>query len=137
MKRTICIIALITALCVMMTGCGANSGTPVNTNDSKAADTETSVNAITEEMAYNAVDNYCHSKYDWEPAEEDKAEMYVALGDETETEYEVVFRSYTGALVRFYVDKETGIARMVEEVPNMDIKEDAGTINIFDYLDQE
>ena len=42
--------------------------------------------------------------------------MSVTMGDETETEYKVVFRSYTGVLVYFYVDKASGQTRMVEYV---------------------
>ena len=90
--------------------------------------------AITAEMAYEGVNNYCHSAYDWSKAETDSVTMYLSMGDETPTEYQVVFRSYTGALVYFYVDKASGSTRMVEYVPTLDIQNDAGIINLFDYL---
>ena len=48
--------------------------------------------------------------------------------------YQVVFRSYTGAFVNFYVDKTSGTTRMEEYVPTLDVKSDAGKINLFDYL---
>ena len=67
-------------------------------------------------------------------AEENPDMMYVAMGSETETEYEVIFRSYTGAFVHFHVDKASGMARMVEQVPAMNLESEAGTINLFDYL---
>ncbi|MBP5513777.1 MAG: hypothetical protein J6Y04_03230 [Bacteroidaceae bacterium] len=89
---------------------------------------------ITAEMALEGVSNYCHSEYDWSVAESDSALMSVEMGDETETEYKVVFRSYTGAFVYFYVDKSSGSTRMVEYVPALDIESDAGTIDLFDYL---
>ena len=92
---------------------------------------------ITAEMAYEGINNYCHSNYDWSVAEENPSMMYVAMGDETETEYKVIFRSYTGAFVNFYVDKASGTTRMVEKVPSLNIEEDAGTIELFDYLDCE
>ena len=92
---------------------------------------------ITAEMAYEGVSNYCHSAYDWSIAEENPSMMYVEMGEETETEYQVVFRSYTGALVYFYVEKSSGTTRMVEYVPALDIKEETGTIDIFDYLEKE
>ena len=60
--------------------------------------------------------------------------MYVKMGDETETEYQVVFRSYTGTFVYFYVNKINGLTRMVEYVPTLDIEQDAGTINLNDYI---
>ena len=50
--------------------------------------------------------------------------------------YQVVFRSYTGAFVNFYVDKTSGTTRMEEYVPTLDVKSDAGKINLFDYLDK-
>lgn len=90
---------------------------------------------ITAEMAYEGVNNYCHSEYDWSVAEDNPAMMSVTMGDDTDTEYQVIFRSYTGALVYFYVDKASGKTRMVESVPTLDVDSVAGTINLFDYLD--
>ena len=81
---------------------------------------------ITAEMAYEGVD--------WSAAEDNPSMMSVTMGDETETEYQVIFRSYTGALVNFYVDKASGKTRMVESVPTLDIDTVTGTINLFDYL---
>jgi hypothetical protein len=92
---------------------------------------------ITADMAYEGINNYCHSEFDWTPAEEDSIPMYVEMGEETDSAYQVIFRSYTGALTYFYVNKESGATRMVESVPGMDIEEDAGTINLFDYLKKE
>ena len=96
----------------------------------------TTKSEITAEMAYEGVSNYCHSAYDWSIAKENPSIMYVQMGEETDSAYQVVFRSYTGAFVNFYVDKTSGATRMEEYVPNLDIKEDAGTINLFDYLDK-
>ena len=97
----------------------------------------TSKNEITAEMAYEGVSNYCHSTYDWSVAEENPSIMYVEMGEETDSAYQVIFRSYTGALVNFYVDKVSGTTRMEEYVPTLDIKNDAGTINLFDYIKSE
>ena len=90
--------------------------------------------SITPEMALEGVSNYCHSEYDWSVAEDNPSIMYVEMGEETEDEYEVVFRSYTGAFVLFYVDKTSGVTRVVEYVPALDIREEAGTIKLSDYL---
>ena len=89
---------------------------------------------MTPEMAFEGVNNYCHQEYDWSIAEENPDIMTVAMGEESETEYQVVFRSYTGAFVHFYVDKKTGMTRIVESVPSMNIKEEKGTIDLHDYL---
>ena len=85
-------------------------------------------------MAYEGVNNYCHSEYDWSIAKENPSIMYVQMGEETDSTYQVVFRSYTGALVNFYVNKENGSTRMEEFVPTLNITEKAGTINLFEYL---
>ena len=89
---------------------------------------------ITAETAYEGVNNYCHSTYDWSVAEENPSIMYVTMGEETDSTYQVIFRSYTAAMTYFYVNKATGATRMVEYVPALDIENETGTINIFDYL---
>ena len=73
----------------------------------------TSKSKITAEMAYEGVSNYCHSEYDWSRAEG----MYIEMGEESDSAYQVVFRSYTGAFVYFYVNKTDGSFRTVEISP--------------------
>ena len=91
---------------------------------------------ITAEMAYEGVNNYCHSEYDWSIAKDNPSIMNVEMGEEKESEYQVVFRSYTGALVYFYVDKASGSTRLVDYVPTLNIESETGTINLFDYLEE-
>ena len=67
----------------------------------------------------------------WQPI------MYVQMGEETDSAYQVVFRSYTGAFVNFYVDKTSGTTRMEEYVPTLDVRNEAGTIILFDYLEKK
>ena len=99
--------------------------------------TKESQSEITAEMALEGVSNYCHSEYDWSIAKENPSIMYVQMGEETDSAYQVVFRSYTGAFVNFYVDKASGTTRMEEYVPTLDVRNEAGTINLFDYLKKE
>ena len=115
MKQIVLLLAL-AVLCLC--SCGSNA----------------SKNMITKEMAYEGVSNYCHSEYHWTVAEDNPDIMTLEMGEETDSVYQVVFRSYTGALVYFYVDKASGSTRMEEYVPALDIKNDAGTINLFDYI---
>ena len=89
---------------------------------------------VTADMALEGVSNYCHSEYDWSIAEDNPSIMSLTMGEETESEYQVVFRSYTGALVYFFVNKTDGSTRMEEYVPALDIRSEAGTIDLFDYL---
>ena len=105
-------------IAVLFCSCGANSAK----------------SEITAEMAYEGVSNYCHSAYDWSVAEGNPSIMYVEMGEETDSAYQVVFRSYTGAFVNFYVDKASGTTRMEEYVPTLDVKSDAGTIELVDYI---
>ena len=119
MKKLITICLLATML---LCSCGSKS-------------TKESQSKITAEMAYEGVNNYCHSEYDWSIAKENPDIMYVQMGEETDSVYQVVFRSYTGAFVNFYVDKASGRTRMEEYVPTLNVKSDAETIDIFDYLD--
>ena len=88
-------------------------------------------------MALKGVSNYCHSAYDWSAAEDNPSIMYVEMGEETDSAYQVVFRSYTGAFVYFNVNKTSGTTRMVDKVPSLNIEEDAGTIELFDYLEKK
>ena len=118
MKQIVLLLAL-AVLCLC--SCGSNA----------------SKNMITEEMAYEGVSNYCHSAYDWSIAKENPSIMYVQMGEETDSAYQVVFRSYTGAFVNFYVDKTSGTTRMEEYVPTLDIRNEAGSIDIFDYLEKK
>lgn len=126
---------VISSLLIALLLCSCNNG---KTTDSQVENTNTpEMNAsaqITADMAYEGVNNYCHSEYDWSAAEDNPSIMYVKMGEETDTEYQVVFRSYTGAFVYFYVDKINGTTRMVESVPNLNVESDAGTINLFDYI---
>ena len=113
--------------------CSCNSN-KVNDTQSSDVQTEDTLRTITEEMAFEGVNNYCHSAYDWSVAKDNPDIMYLTMGEETDSAYQVVFRSYTGAFVHFYVNKKSGTTRMVEEVPSLGVEEEAGTINLFDYL---
>ena len=113
--------------------CSCNSN---RANDTQSSDvqTEDTLRTITADMAFEGVNNYCHKEYDWSVAKDNPDIMYVEMGEETDSAYQVVFRSYTGAFVHFYVDKTSGATRMVEKVPSLNVEKNAGTINLFDYL---
>ena len=156
MKRNIVITCALIVL--LLCSCGQNKSdatqvapSSTETNDSLAANrdslntdstaatadtdsTKVAKQKITADMAYEGVDNYCHSEYDWSVAKENPSIMYVTMGEETASEYKVIFRSYTGAFVYFYVDKSSGSTRMVESVPSLEVENEIGTINLFDYL---
>ena len=109
----------------------------VKDTQSTDAQTEETQRSITAEMAFEGVSNYCHQEYDWSAAKDNPDIMYVTMGEETDSAYQVVFRSYTGAFVYFYVDKTNGTTRIVEKVPSLNVEEEAGTIDLFDYLGKQ
>ena len=126
-------------IALLLCSCHNSKTNQANNPDSQtemqdSQSTNPSVGKITAEMAYEGVNNYCHKEYDWRIAEDNPDIMYIQMGEETETEYQVVFRSYTGAFVYFYVDKTSGTTKMVERVPNLGAEEESGTINLFDYI---
>ena len=127
---------VISSLFIALLLCSCNNG---KTTDSQVENTQTpemkDSAKITAEKAYEGVNNYCHREYDWSVAKDNPSMMYVKMGEETEAEYQVVFRSYTGAFVYFYVNKTDGATRMVESVPSLNVENETGTINIFDYID--
>jgi hypothetical protein len=101
------------------------------------AQTEDTLRTISADMAYEGINNYCHSAYDWSVAKDNPDIMYLTMGEETDSTYQVVFRSYTGAFVHFYVNKTSGTTRMVEKVPSLNVEEESGTIELFDYLEKQ
>ena len=101
---------------------------------SSDAQTEDTLRTITADMAFEGVNNYCHKEYDWSVAKDNPDIMYVQMGEETDSAYQVVFRSYTGAFVHFYVNKTSGTTRIVEKVPSLSVEEETGNIELFDYL---
>ena len=133
-------------MCISFASCKDNAKSEVSqqnqTAETEAKDTvrtDTTIVTkpkITKEMAFEGVNHYCHKSYDWSVAKDSPSIMYVEMGEETETEYQVNFRSYTGAFVYFHVNKATGKTRMVEHVPNLNITEEAGSIDLLDYVEK-
>ena len=120
-----------TFICIAMSICSCRNN-QAGAAQSSDVQTEDTLRTITAEMAYEGVSNYCHSAYDWSAAEADPDIMYLTMGEETDSAYQVIFRSYTGAFVHFYVNKTSGTTRIVEKVPSLNVEEEVGTIELFD-----
>ena len=133
MKKLVFVFILVFVMGVAFQGCATKN----ELADSSRPSGDVPQNNISEEMAYDGVYNYCRSTYDWSIAEDNPDIMYLKMGEETESEYQVIFRSYTGAFVYFYVDKSSAITRLIEYVPNLEIEEEAGTIDLYDYLESD
>ena len=135
--KSILKITFLIVIVLVIAGCTNNNSN--NSGDVEVVDvveeinSNTSDNTITSELALEGVNNYCKETYNYSP---DSSSMLLTSGMETDSEYEVIFRSYTGAYVYFYVDKTTGTTRMVETVPDLDVVEETVTINLYDYLNK-
>ena len=116
----------------MLQGCGSKDTSADYPPSSEISGTD----GITAEMAFEGVNNYCHTHYDWSIAEKNPDIMYVRMGEESDTAYQVIFRSYTGAFVYFTVDKASGMTSMKEVVPNLGVESDAGEFSLYDYLNE-
>ena len=121
-------------LVLFLCSCRNNKADVAQSSD---AQTEDTLRTITADMAYEGINNYCHSAYDWSVAKDNPDIMYLTMGEETDSAYQVVFRSYTGAFVHFYVDKASGTTRIVEKVPSLNVEEETGTIDLFEYLEKK
>ncbi|MBQ7658546.1 MAG: hypothetical protein IJS16_06145 [Butyrivibrio sp.] len=96
-------------------------------------------NLITEEQACEAVKKYCIEEYP-DLAEMVESEDNMAYWDASTTdagEICVLYRSYTGALIRYYVNPETGDTYVTEQVPGIIDEEQKTdeTLNIKDYIE--
>ena len=133
---TIIIIIIAVVIGAIVINYNKNNEQLNNSQNLENANTDASNDQITKDIAYEGVNNYCKSNYNVNGSTKESSGTYIQMGDETETEYKVIFRSYTGAFIYFYVAKLNGITKMVEYVPNLNIEREIGTINIFDYLNR-
>lgn len=137
MKKVITIIIaiiIIVALVVVVKIQSDKNNAVNNVQVSENTGANSTKQLITKELAYEGVKNYCKKNYDWSIAEENPSIMYVTMGNETDSEYNVTFRSYTGSFVYFHVNKTTGITKMVESVPSEKIENEIGTIDLYDFI---
>ena len=105
------------------------------TADDGVADTD----LITEDQALAAIKKYWFEK---EPELEDMLDsdeytIYFEVTTNDDGEIVVLYRSYTAAETRYYIDPETGNANITELVPGIFDEETASNekLNIRDYMD--
>ena len=151
MKRK---IVLIIACCMVLglVGCSSDSSAENSTGsglqveaiptetpqEPQAAETADAIDLITEQQAAEAIRNYCISENP-ELAEMVESEDNMAYWDASTTdagEICVLYRSYTGALIRYYVNPETGDTYVTEQVPGIIDEEQKTdeTLNLRDLM---
>ncbi|SDB35352.1 hypothetical protein SAMN02910298_01741 [Pseudobutyrivibrio sp. YE44] len=106
-----------------------------NTDDTASDSSE----VITGEQALAAVHNYCLSVFPELKEYEESGDygMYWDIASEDENEIVIIYRSYTGAIDRYYIDPKTGETYVTEFVSGItDGEEKTGeTLNIKDYIE--
>ena len=93
---------------------------------------------ISDEQALAAVKNYCCIK---DPelagmAEAGEYPVYWELASGSDAGIVVLFRSYTGAQIRYYIDRVTGETYVTEFVPGITSEEERTdeSLNLWEYL---
>ncbi|MCR5388669.1 MAG: hypothetical protein K6E56_05415 [Lachnospiraceae bacterium] len=93
---------------------------------------------ITEDQALAAIKNYCHEQNPDLAGIEESEEypVYWEVESSTETEIVVLFRSYTAAQVRYYIDVVSGDTYVTEFVQGVTPEEEKTdeSFNVKDYL---
>ena len=93
---------------------------------------------LTDEEALAAIRNYCciANPSLEEIVTDGEYPAYWEIASGSEEEVVVLFRSYTGALVRYYIDRATGNTTVTEFVPGITAEEQPTdeSFNARDYL---
>lgn len=116
----------------------AEAAQPDTTEEASAEQSEAKAEDLTEEQALNAVKNYCFTQNPDLKSKAESAEynVYWDVTTNDANEIVVLFRSYTGAQIRYYIDPVSGAAYTTELVPGI-IDEEQRTeesLNVRDYL---
>ena len=115
-----------------------NASADDNSEVNSGETSDNTMDVISEEQAYTAVINYCKAT-DPEFSEESNAEEHTEYWDVSTNEDGVIvvlYRSYTSAQIRYYIQPVTGEAYVTELVPGIiDEEQETGAMfNARDYL---
>ncbi len=107
-------------------------------DETSAPQSENQAEALTKEQALNAIKNYCFNKNPDLKNMVDSPEynIYWDVSTNEAGEIVVLYRSYTGAQIRYYIEPVSGEAYVTELVPGI-IDEEKRTeerLNARDYL---
>lgn len=153
MKKFINLTTLVIMMCMIATmtcGCSGNTGSDetvaesietevVAVEETAAAENEVVVSvsdAITDEMALDAIMNRCCLE---NPEFASLGADHWVIVSSTDSQVVVLFTSYTGAEIRYYIDRATGDTSVTELVPGIIDEEQATdeTFNVRDHLTAE
>ena len=115
-------------------GSGETAQADTGTGETTASDS----GVITDEAAVSAVQKYCYAQNPdlEEMVKSGEYPIYWDISDSNEKEAVVVYKSYTGCLNHYYVNRDTGETYVTEYVPGI-MEEEQKTdesFNIRDYM---
>ena len=123
------ILVLAFLLMTMLSGCGGKNGVQETgeagqNNDvsrSEAGESEGTGEKLSDEQALAAIRNYCYSRNPdlEEIVKAGEYPVYWEVSSSDEKEIVVLFRSYTGAQNRYYIDRLSGQTYVTEFVPGI------------------
>ena len=127
----ITVFVLLLLLTMMLCSCGKST--------SPETEVET-VEELSDEQALSAIRNYCYSMNPELKSIVNAGEypVYWEVSSSDEQEIVVLFRSYTGAQKRYYIDRITGDTYVTEFVPEIFTEEQKTdeSLNVRDYCTQ-
>ena len=134
-KRMTGVTVLCLMLCICLTGC-AQQRQEIAGNGQESG----SEKIVTDEQAVTAIREYCHvNNPDLEDIENaGEYPVYWDVESATDQEIVVLFRSYTGAQIRYYIDRISGNTYVTEYVPGITDEEERTDeeFSVWDYLKQ-
>lgn len=92
-----------------------------NSSDEDITENSTESEGISNEQALSAIMNYCYSENpDLKSiVEEGEYPVYWDISSSDEKEIVIAFRSYTGAIINYYIDRNSGDTYVTEFVPGI------------------
>lgn len=140
------VLVLLPALLLTLGGCGRKNETGTGSNEDFVSMDEADglpeaeaekEEKLSDEQALSAIRNYCLSRNpELEGIINDgKYPVYWEVSSSDEQGIVVLFRSYTGAQVRYYIDRLTGETYVTEFVPGITAEEQRTdeSFNVKDY----
>ena len=107
-------------------------------DDAAPADDSVSQEKLTDDQALEAIRDYCISgNPDLEKmVNEGEYPTYWEVVSSDDKEIVVLYRSYTAALTRYYIDRESGETYVTEQVPGIIDEEQRTdeTLNVYDLI---
>lgn len=113
------------------------SETEAPAETSAEVETETAAEKITDDQALEAITKYINEIYpDLASQNDGNVVYYWEVESSDDNQVVVLFRSYTGALIRYYVDRTTGDTYVTAFVDGIMDEEELTdeTLNVKDYL---